>query len=397
MLRIWGGKRAEGVARLDERYGGGNWTIGYILDGRVLSRDDALKLYEQSYENFLRANPAITERLIREAKDIYDTAPSNVQSGLDYHKQEDTRSHLQDIAIRRALKNMGLSFQGEKLMQVRDVGSDFPELSPGKVPFVSPKSSIIKLRPYVADWVEKGSVEDFWQNNKFVFVRNEEGVLGSIRTHLESKLSAGTGEDRKEIEDTLLTVILMGAGGRELTTSYLDFLTRNNLQRERLPCGIQASTAYGFLNKVFNALPEVILTRGWGSEEVVRTVESLTPLFNHLPSQDRALDFLVSIDERVTSALEPATLCAFLHYLEQYDWPTKGNLGAFYTRERALVAIEQDPHLRRYLKTAPFIRKSEAEIREIVMKDPWAEKYHEDRSRLLAVMLDLKKEVEQGK
>jgi hypothetical protein len=253
------------------------------------------------------------------------------------------------------------------------------------------------LRPYVADWVEKGSVEDFWQNNKFVFVRNEEGVLGSIRTHLESKLSAGTGEDRKEIDDTLRTVILMGAGGRELTTSYLDFLTRNNLERERLPFGDEFSTAYRFLTKVFNALPEVILTRGWGSEEVVRTVESLTPLFCHLPSQDSALDFLVSIDERVTSALEPATLCAFLHYLERDDWPTKGNVDAFDANERALVAIEQDPHLRRYLKTAPFIRKSEAEIREIVMKGPWAEKYHEDRSRLLAVMLDLKKEVEQGK
>jgi hypothetical protein len=330
--------------------------------------------------------------LIREAKDIYDTAPSNVESGLDYHKQEDARSHLQDIAIRRALKNMGLSFQGEKLMQVRDVGSDFPELSPGKVPFVLPKSSILKMRPYIAEWVEKGSVEDFWQNNKFVFARNEEGVRGSVRAHLEGKLSAGTTvEHRKEIEDALLTVILMGAGEKELTTSYLDFLTRNNLHKTHLPY-VSVGTAYSFLNRVFDALPEVIVTRGWGSEEVVRTIKSLTPLFAHLPSQDRALDFLCGIDKRVTSLLEPATLCAFLHYLERDDWATKGNIEMFYVGDDNIRAIEQDPHLRQYLKTAPFIRKSEAEIREIVMGKAQPEEYHEKRDRLLAVMLDLKRE-----
>lgn len=66
----------------------------------ALSRDEALQLYEKSYETFFINNPSITHRLVHEAREIYGTAPSNVESGIDYHKQEDPRSHLQDIAIR---------------------------------------------------------------------------------------------------------------------------------------------------------------------------------------------------------------------------------------------------------------------------------------------------------
>jgi hypothetical protein len=95
-----GSKRGEFVERMDNIYGVDGWTIGYVLDGKALSRDEALQLYEKSYETFLKNNPSITHRLVHEAREIYDTAPSNVESGLDYHKQEDSRSHLQDIAIR---------------------------------------------------------------------------------------------------------------------------------------------------------------------------------------------------------------------------------------------------------------------------------------------------------
>lgn len=391
-----GGKRAEAVSNLDERFGPGNWTIGYILDGKVISRDQALQLYEQSYETFLRNNPAIRERLIREARDIYDTAPSNVESGLDYHKQEDSRSHLQDIAIRRALKNMGLSFQGDKLMQVRDVGSDFPELSPGKVPFVLPATSIPRSRIYTADWVQSGSVEDFWQNNKYIFARNQVSGVEHLRAHLDHKLAEDKKENQIEIEDSLRSMIVMGTSAKDLTERYLAFLDRNGLQSYQSG-GTSLSTPKFFLSTVIRRLPDAITTHGWGTEQAVRAIDSLTPLFAHLRNVVSGRDFLFEPPKELRPLLQPIMLCAFLHHVEFNDWPTKANIDAIFSIPGALETIEKDPHCHSFLKRAPIMHKSAGEISQIVMPPTMLDKKDQAQARrLIALLLELKKEVEQG-
>ena len=62
-----GGGREKFVDRMDKLFGEGSWTIGYIVEGKPITRDDALILYQKSYTNFLKANPEFTERLLREA------------------------------------------------------------------------------------------------------------------------------------------------------------------------------------------------------------------------------------------------------------------------------------------------------------------------------------------
>jgi nicotinate-nucleotide adenylyltransferase len=112
------------------------------------------------------------------ASDVYDIQPSNVESGLDYHKQECTATHLQDIAVRRVLVRLGRSFKGDHLVQIRGHESEGYRLNPGKVPFHEPES-IIEPTFAPGRWWDAHSVEDFWQSNKVLEVRASEPVLRS--------------------------------------------------------------------------------------------------------------------------------------------------------------------------------------------------------------------------
>jgi hypothetical protein len=128
-------------------------------------------LYEDAYLAHLQANQDQLLILVNGACDVYDDAPSNVTSGLDYQAQETSRTHLQDIAIRRCLVRLGHWFQGSELIRIRDDQGDHPlslKLSPGRVLFHRPDLIIL---PELIGWWESGSVESFYQSNKQLQVR----------------------------------------------------------------------------------------------------------------------------------------------------------------------------------------------------------------------------------
>lgn len=173
-----GGRRDEVFAEWNEKFGERNWTLGWLgHDEEWLNYLGACDLYEQSYVRFLAGWPRLLDQLLESASDVYDDSPTNVCSGLDYTAQETERTHIQDIAIRRTLKVLGEEFKGTELVQIRSRLGKSPlslALSPGQVPFVRMASitkpdnydEIIKRRWWIA-----GSVEDFYQLNKRLFVR----------------------------------------------------------------------------------------------------------------------------------------------------------------------------------------------------------------------------------
>lgn len=218
-----GAGRDKFVGRMDKLFGADNWTIGYLVDGKPISRDEALALYQKSYTNFLKSNPEFTERLLKEARDVYDTNTSNIESGFDWHHQEDTKSHLQDIAVRRAVRDLGREFTGAKLLQIRGQESDLPELNPGKVPFVLAEC-ILRARQYVAPWIQFGSVEDFWQNNKFVFLKPSSNLLSRLRQQVEETLATKKASDWKLSSQSLAALIVCGGGDSELTTKFVGYV-----------------------------------------------------------------------------------------------------------------------------------------------------------------------------
>lgn len=166
-----GKERDERYAQWDRAYGVGVWRLVWKFGEVVTDFTGACAIYEDAYHCFLERNLRIRRRLIKEARDIYDDAPSNVDSCLDYTKQETARTHVQDIAIRRSLVRMGLRFQGSNLIQIRDKLGDHPlslVLSPGRVPFH--RCDLIE-QPELQGWWRPASVEAFYQSNRYLQVK----------------------------------------------------------------------------------------------------------------------------------------------------------------------------------------------------------------------------------
>lgn len=166
-----GRHREERYGEWDSKYGKGNWRIAWKVDGKELSFVELCAVYEEAYVQFLKRFPDVLHRLVCDAADVYDDAPSNVNSGLDYTKQETERTHVQDIAIRRAVARLGEKFGGKELIQIRHDKGIHPlsmTLSPGKVQMYD--TSLI-IQPELTGWWDRGTVEALYQSNKFLQVR----------------------------------------------------------------------------------------------------------------------------------------------------------------------------------------------------------------------------------
>jgi len=178
---FWGSDRKKIETKLDAEYKGReNWRIIYVWGENgelVIPKSVAMELYGDAYYEFLKENMEITQYLRKQARDVYVYPEQAVVRGeqstpdtLDYMIQEISATHLQDIAIRRALIRLGIWFEGKKLICVRG-GSDDEigkMLSPGKVPF----HIINKIyKPHLDGWWEDNSVACFYHSNKLLQVR----------------------------------------------------------------------------------------------------------------------------------------------------------------------------------------------------------------------------------
>lgn len=173
----FGRKRDEKVKELNEKFGEGNWKLGHLLGepklGAYAVYDfvEACKMfYEESYFLYFRGRPEDVDYACQ-FQECYDNAETNVQSGLDYAKQEAYSNHIQDIALRNVLRRLGKWFTGAipQLMQVRSKDTAGARFSPYNVPFAWP--DLITQPSMAPEWAPHGTVEDFWQSNKWVLVR----------------------------------------------------------------------------------------------------------------------------------------------------------------------------------------------------------------------------------
>lgn len=172
------GRRRDAMhLRYDATYGADNWRLVWIVPGfksgpdLVLNFVQACKtIYEESYVRYLQ------DRLddvgfICTFTDCMDNSPTNVHSGLDYTAQEASSTHIQDIAVRNALQRLGYWFTGARteLLIIRSADSNGYRFGPGNVPLYRPE--LITQPSKCPQWASPGSVEDFWQSNKYLQVR----------------------------------------------------------------------------------------------------------------------------------------------------------------------------------------------------------------------------------
>lgn len=176
-----GPRRDDFISHMDRLFGSPYWEFEHVINGHRFSVDRAFELFEKGYENYFKENPSQLEWLVKNYQDVYDTCPENTKSGLDYSKQEtpDRGQHIHDIAIRRAIKTLGRTFEGDKLLHVRGHETEGHHLSPGVVPF---NVRGINFYSFSNGWWESGSIEDFYQGTRHVFVR------GFLKPHIPPEI-----------------------------------------------------------------------------------------------------------------------------------------------------------------------------------------------------------------
>lgn len=166
----------------DDLFGKGKWRTAWQWGNQTIQKPEAFQIYEDGYYEFFKNNKEILEWIANLAYDIYDTAPSNIDSRFDYSIQETEGNHIHDISIRRAMLRNGVRFNGEKLVHVRP-GEEGEKLGPYLIPFHKPEmiyqGEIMykgKPRDFSKNppwWLKMGidnSIEKFYQQNKVLEV-----------------------------------------------------------------------------------------------------------------------------------------------------------------------------------------------------------------------------------
>lgn len=166
----FGRRRDEKVAAYDAKHGKGKWRLVWELSLHRMEFLAACRYhYERSYYEYLRGRKEDVDFICSYGECI-DNAPTNVECGLDYSKQEAFSTHIQDIAIRNVLHLLGRKFEGpkDKILVIRSKDSEGFRFGPGNVPFHRP--DFIHAPSMCPAWAGRGSVEDFWQSNKWLEV-----------------------------------------------------------------------------------------------------------------------------------------------------------------------------------------------------------------------------------
>ena len=190
---------------LSERFGPDGWRWRFVVRGRVVSFNEAIEEYEQSYRVYLSEHPELVRWLTSTAGNVYDHSVDNVWEDI-YHQPGSAANHYQDISVRRVIAEMkgvdadstasqgepslveltdlttgavhrvprASGFYGEHLVQLRDARSPGYPLNPALVPVHDP--TLITTRPDAVEWFHREgcghlSVEAFWQSAKVIEVR----------------------------------------------------------------------------------------------------------------------------------------------------------------------------------------------------------------------------------
>lgn len=176
----FGKRRDEKIAGYNSRFGEGNWRLRWVVKfysqgqgNTVYSNHDFVaackRWYEASYIAYFAQNPKELDYVCSFSECI-DNDMSNLQSGLDYTKQESWATHIQDIAVRNALARLGRKFEGkDNILVIRSKSDNGYKYGPGNIPFIKPE--LIEQPSKRPHWANDGTVEDFWQSNKWVQIK----------------------------------------------------------------------------------------------------------------------------------------------------------------------------------------------------------------------------------
>ena len=134
----------------DAKYGADMWAVGYVVDGRFITQEDALEgIYYQSYAEHFERYPEDLEELVATAKALRNP-----------HSEATTGADLQVPIILDYLHRHGLDLRGDELV---DIGSWNGSASHALSIRLSPLHIKLAGDPRM-------TLEQFWQDKKCLAV-----------------------------------------------------------------------------------------------------------------------------------------------------------------------------------------------------------------------------------
>ncbi len=175
-IGFFGKSREQQFANWNNEFGVDNWRISWVLaDGTVLNFDQMFQLYVESYTKYFRKHPNEAIEITQNYSFAYDKTPITADLAFDPHallNKPDLPNQFHHVALNLALtENLGLKFQGNTPLQVRDGKPGQPveewpkgwKWGPGHIPLPDPS-----LIPDVElqGWWDQESIEDLYQKAK---------------------------------------------------------------------------------------------------------------------------------------------------------------------------------------------------------------------------------------
>lgn len=171
------GRRRDAIVKdLNDKYGVGEWELRWYVPSQNKSysyEEACIFCYEESYFQYLKDMPLSID-YICSFKECIDNAITNIFSGCDYTKQEAFSTHIQDIAVRNVLRRLERKFTGREILTIRSEDSNGYIYGPGNIPYMNPDD--IYQPSKAPKWAKVGSVEDFWQSNKFIGLKQKDVI-----------------------------------------------------------------------------------------------------------------------------------------------------------------------------------------------------------------------------
>lgn len=170
----FGLERKKREKELGQQYPDG-WQETWRWGDIIISKSITMSIIEDAYYHYLREDHNTLLNLLSQAAEVYEQGLDDIESGIDYTKQEGMAFHYSDIALRRAVIRLGEEMRGEMPICIpRPLFTGegiMPKLSTYNAPFHVRKNII---RPYVeGDWKEN-SIECFYQSNRVIIAREKE-------------------------------------------------------------------------------------------------------------------------------------------------------------------------------------------------------------------------------
>lgn len=124
--------RSKFIEGLNSKIGVGDWFWGFRVGKRLYSWNWGMQLYEDAYLEFIKHHVTLLNELVNYSN-VFVLDRHDLNAGLDFQKQNQTKEHFSDIALRRCLVRLGVWFKGIELLKIP--GSQFDE---EKIPFHLP-------------------------------------------------------------------------------------------------------------------------------------------------------------------------------------------------------------------------------------------------------------------